>query len=111
MVDGNVPKLPGMLFEPIARFEVSYQFVKAAQTAAERRARIATLAAFLSASTATAVGSTPAANAGLGGAVAAHIAHMRDVLQIRGGSILGSEVKDFKIVLDSVQTPISMVYN
>lgn len=43
--------------------------------------------------------------AGLGGAVVAHIAHMRDVLQIRGdGSILRSEVKDFKIVLDSVKT-------
>ena len=73
MADGNVTKFPGMLFEPIAGFGVSYQFVKAAQTAAERRARVATLAALLSASTATAVGSTPAANAGLGGAVAAHI--------------------------------------
>ena len=110
MADGNVTKFPGMLFEPIAGFGVSYQFVKAAQTAAERRARVATLAALLSASTATAVGSTPAANAGLGGAVAAHIAHMRDVLQIRGGSILGSEVKDFKIVLDSVQTPILEIH-
>ena len=68
------------------------------------------MAALLSASTATAVGSNPAANAGLGGAVAAHIAHMRDVLQIRGGSILGSEVKDFKIVLDSVQTPILEIH-
>ena len=37
MADGNVTKLPGMLFEPIAGFGVSYQFVKAAQTAAERR--------------------------------------------------------------------------
>ena len=110
MADGNVTKFPGMLFEPIAGFGVSYQFVKAAQTAAERRARVATLAALLSASTATAVGSTPAANAGLGGAVEAHIAHMRDVLQIRGGSILGSEVKDFKIVLDSVQTPILEIH-
>lgn len=110
MADGNVTSLPRMLFEPIAGFGVSYQFVKAAQTAAERRARVATLAAFLSASTATAVGSTPAANAGLGGAVAAHIAHMRDVLQIRGGSLLGSEVKDFKIVLNSVKTPILNIH-
>ena len=54
--------------------------------------------------------STPAANAGLGGAVAAHIAHMRDVLKIRGGSILGSEVKDFKIVLNSVKTPILEIH-
>ena len=35
---------------------------------------------------------------------------MRDVLQIRGGSILGSEVKDFKIALDSVQTPILEIH-
>jgi hypothetical protein len=110
MADGNITKFPGMLFEPIAGFEVSYQFVKAAQTAAERRARVATLAALLLASTATAVGSTPAANAGLGGAVAARIGHMRDVLQIRGSSILGSEVKDLKIVLNSVKIPISEIH-
>lgn len=35
---------------------------------------------------------------------------MRDVLQIRGGSILGSEVKDFKIVLNSVKTPILNIH-
>ena len=110
IADGNLTKFPGLLFEPIAGFRVSYQFVKAAQTTAERQARVATLAALLSASTATAVGSTPAAKAGLGGAVAAHIAHMREVLQIRGGSILGSKVKDFKIVLDSVQTPILEIH-
>lgn len=34
MVDKNITKLPGRLFEPIAGFGVSYQFVKAAQTAA-----------------------------------------------------------------------------
>ena len=43
MADGNVTKFPEMLFEPIAGFGVSYQFVKAAQTAAERRARLASL--------------------------------------------------------------------
>jgi len=108
MADGNVTKLPSMLFEPIAGLGVSCQFIKAAQTAAERRARVATLAAFLSASTAAAVGSTPAANAGLGGAVAAHIAHMRDVLQIRGGQILGSKVN--KTILDSVKTPVFEIH-
>lgn len=92
MADGNATKLPGMLFEPIAGLGVSCQFIKAAQTAAERRARVATLAALLSASTAAAVGSTPATNAEVGGSVAARIAHMRDVLQIRGGQILGSKV-------------------
>lgn len=104
MADGNATKLPSMLFEPIAGLGVSCQFIKAAQTAAERRARVATLAALLSASTATAVGSNPAANAGLGAAVAAHIAHMRTVLEIRGGQILGS--KGNKIILDSVKTPV-----
>jgi len=110
IADGNVTKFPTMLFEPIAGFGVSYQFVKAAQNAAERRDRVATLAALLSASTATAVGSTPAANAGLGGAVAAHIAHMRDVLGIRGGSTLGSRVKDSKIVLDSVKLTVREIH-
>lgn len=110
IADGNRTNFPGVLFEPIAGFKVSYQFVKAAQTAAERRGRVATLAALLSASTATAVGSTPAANVGLGAAIAAQIAHMRDVLKIRGGSILGSEVQNFKIVLDSVPTSILKIH-
>lgn len=110
MADGDITKFPKILFEPIAGFGVSYPFVKAAQTAAERRARVATLGALLSASITTAVGSTPAANSGLGGAVVAHIAHMRGVIQIRGGSILGSEIKDFKIVLDSVQTPVLEIH-
>ena len=108
MADGNATNLPRMLFEPIAGLGVSYHFIKAAQTAAERRARVATLAALLSASTATAVGSNPAANAGLGGAVAAHIAHMRGVLQIRGGQTLGSKVN--KTVLDSVKTPVFEIH-
>jgi len=53
VADGNATNLPRMLFEPIAGLGVSCQFVKAAQTAAERRARVATLAFLLSASTAT----------------------------------------------------------
>ncbi len=67
MADGNITNFSGILFEPIAGLGVSYQYVKAAQTVAERSARVATLAALLSASGATAVGSTPVANAGLGG--------------------------------------------
>lgn len=88
MADGNATNFPPMLLESIAGFGVSYQFVKAAQTAAERHARITTLAALFSASGAISVGSNPAANAGLGATVAAYILHMRDVLQIPGGSIL-----------------------
>lgn len=65
------------------------------------------MAAFLSASTA-AVGLTPAANAALGGTVSAHIAHMREVLQIRDDRILSSKVN--KIVLDSVKTPVFEIH-
>ena len=32
--NGNVTKLPSVLFEPIAAFGVGYHFIKAAQTAA-----------------------------------------------------------------------------
>lgn len=108
IADGNATNLSRTLFEPIAGLGVSCQFVKAAQTAAERRARVATLAALLSASTATAVGSNPAANAGLGGAVAAHIAHMRSVLQIRGGQILSSKINE--TILDSVKAPVCQTH-
>lgn len=76
-----------MIFEPILGLGVGCKFIKAAQTAGERRARVATLAALLSASTGAAVGSNPATNAGLGAALASHIVHMRNILQIRGGQI------------------------
>lgn len=110
MAEGNVTKLPRIMFEPFAGFGVSYQFVRAAKTVAERRFRIATLAALLSTCGATSVGSNPATNAALGAAVANHIGHMRNVLEIRGGSMLASEVKDFKIGLDLVETPILTVH-
>ena len=45
IADGSPTNLPRILFEPIAGIGVSYQFIKAAQTAVERRATIATLAA------------------------------------------------------------------
>ena len=66
IADGNITNLPKLFFEPIAGVGVSYQFVKAAQTEAARRARIATLAALFSASAAASGGSTPAANVGIG---------------------------------------------
>lgn len=40
MTDGNASKLPAILFEPIRRLGVDYQFVKAAKTVAERQARV-----------------------------------------------------------------------
>jgi len=107
LAEGNMTTFPTMLFEPIAGLGVSYQFVKASQTAAERRARAATIAALLSASAATAANSTPGVNAGVGGAIAAHISHMRDALDIRGGhSVLSSVVKSSKIVLDPVKLTV-----
>jgi hypothetical protein len=111
MADGNVTKFPKVLFEPIVGLGVSYQFVKAAQTAAERKARVASLAILFAASGTTSVSSNPAANAGIGAAVAGHISHMREVLKTRGGSsVLSSEVKDFKIVLDTVKTPVLNIH-
>lgn len=96
MAEGNITGLPRLIFEPIAGFGVSYQFIQAATTAAERRARITTIAALLSASTATSIGFNPAANAGIGGAIAAHISYMRlqNALDVRGGA---------KKILDSVK--------
>lgn len=67
MADGNFTNFPKILFEPIAGIGLSYQYIKMAQTAAERHARVATIAALLSTSGATAVGSTPATNVGIGG--------------------------------------------
>ncbi len=102
--------------EPIIGLGTSYQFIKAAQTAAERKARIATIAAFLSTSGASAVTADPATNAALGGAIASKIAYMRAILT-RGGasssitkSISSSSLKDFVIIVDSVKTSVSEIH-
>ena len=97
---------PKVLFEPIIGLGTSYQFIRAAQTAAERRARIATLAAFLSTSGASAVTTDPATNAAVGGAVASKIAYMRAILTRGGGGSykitkLKSSLKDFAIIVDT----------
>lgn len=103
---------PKVLFEPIIGLGTSYQFIRAAQTAAERRARIAALAAFLSTSGTSAVTTDPATNAAVGGAVASKIAYMRAILTRGGGScniaksISSSSLKEFAIVVDSVKTPV-----
>ena len=103
---------PKVLFEPIIGLGTSYQFIRAAQTAAERKVRIATLAAFLSTSGASAVALDPATNASVAGAVAAKIAYMRAILARGGGShniaksISSSSLKEFAIVVDSVKTPV-----
>lgn len=105
-----------VLFEPIIGLGTSYQFIKAAQTAAERKARIATLAAFLSTSGASAVTTDPATNAAVGSAVASKIAYMRAILTRGGGScnitksISSSSLKDFAIIVDSVKTPVLEIH-
>ena len=75
---------------------------------AKRRTRVFTLTDLLPASSVTAVGSSPTANIGLGTAICAHITHMRNILEIRGGQILSSKVN--KNVLDSVKTPVSEIH-
>jgi hypothetical protein len=77
---------PKVLREPIIGLGTSFKFIRAAQTVAERRARIATLAAFLSTSGTSAVTTDPATNAAVGGAIASKIAYMRSILAARGGS-------------------------
>ena len=107
---------PKVLFEPIIGLGTSYQFIRAAQTAAERRARIATLAAFLSTSGASAITTDPATNAAVGGAVASKIAYMRAILTRGGGSyniarsISSSSLKEFAIIVDSVKTPVLTIH-
>ena len=95
---------PKVLFEPILGLGTSYQFIRSAQTAAERQARIATLAAFLSTSAASAFTTDPATNAAVGGAVASKIAYMRAILTRGGGcskiTKLKSSLKDFAIIVD-----------
>ena len=107
---------PKVLFEPIIGLGTSYQFIRAAQTAAERRARIITLAAFLSTSGASAVTTDPATNAAVGSAVASKMAYMRAILTRGGGSynitksISSSSLKDFAIIVDSVKPPVLEIH-
>jgi hypothetical protein len=105
---------PKVLLEPVLGLGTGYHFIRAAKTAAERKARIATLAAFLSTS-ASAVTTDPATNAAVGGAVATKIAYMQAILA-RGGSsqiqqyILTPSLKDYVIIVDSIKTPVLDVH-
>jgi hypothetical protein len=102
---------PKVLLEPVFGLGTSYQFIKAAQTAAERKARIATLAAFLATSAGSAITTNPATNAAVGGAIASKIAYMRAIL-VRGGSDQLSEyflipsLKDFAIMANPIKTTV-----
>lgn len=103
--EGNATNLARTFLEPITGIGVGYQFIQAPKDAAERRARIATLATLMSASAGTAIGSNPATNAGLGTAIGTHIAHMRNILKIRGGQIVN--LKIHKTTFNFVKTPVS----
>lgn len=76
---------PKILLEPVLGFVVSGRYVIAAQTTLERRALVATLAAFLSSSTGAALTCDPATNGALGGAIGSKIAMMRAILARVGG--------------------------
>ena len=76
---GNFSKIGlSVLLSPITGLGTSYKFIRAAQGAAERRARIATLAAFMSTS-GRAVTTDPATNAATGATIASLISYMREV--------------------------------
>ena len=93
------------LLEPVIGLGTSYQFVKAAATAAERPQRIATLAAFLPTSITT-TATDPNTNIAVGAAIGSKISYMRAILARGGGSqhILNPSLKDFTIVADSIKT-------
>ena len=104
---GNFSEIgPKLLFELITCTKYNNRFIRAAQTAAERRASIATLAALLSTSKASAVTIDPATNAAVGSAVVSKIAYMRAILTRGGGrnykiTKLKSSLKDFSIIVDT----------
>lgn len=68
---------PRVLLEPVIGLGTSYQFIRAVKTVAERKARIATLGAFLATSAGSALRLDPATNATVGGAVGTKINYMR----------------------------------
>ena len=110
---GNFSEIgPKVLLEPVSGLGTGIQFVSAAATIAEKRQRIATLAAFLATSGA-ALTTDPTTNAAVGGAIASKIAYMRAML-MRGGGIckqafeyrLMPSLKDCTIISDPVQAPL-----
>jgi hypothetical protein len=107
---------PKVLFEPIIGLDTVYQYIKAAQTAAEQKARITTLAVFLFTSNGLIIITGPATNAAVESAVVSKIAYMRTILTRRGRnynitkSISSSSLKDFAIIVDSIKTPVLEIH-
>jgi len=97
IAEGNCTK--NVIWAPITGLGVGYEFVLAAKSSAERRARVSTLACFLAASGKSVLNSNPPTNGALGGAIASHISHMREVLKTtRGGQILFKKVKKNNLI-------------
>ena len=100
---------PKVLLAPVSGLDTGIQYVGTAATIAEKRQRIATLAAFL-ATSAVAVTTDPITNGDIGGAVASKIAYMEVILARGGGniakSIFSTSLKEFEIIVDSVKIPV-----
>ena len=103
---------PGVLLAPVKGLGTGYRFVQAAQGAAEKRARIATLASFMALSGGATL-TDPATNAAAGSTIASFIGHMKSVIEksntnSTGGlvfanpAILSKYTKDELIALDVV---------
>lgn len=115
-----------MFREPLDGLLVAHQFIKVAPNAAEKRLRVATLAACLSTSILNIfVGDVPT-NAAAAGAASVQIASMRAVLEARGGGIrhyLHSEFflrycyginlkfnySNYKIIYHTIKKPITEI--
>ena len=85
---------PSVLLEPITGLGVGAQFVITGATMLERRKRIATLAAFLSASAAS-LTTDPTTNAAMGGVIASKISYMRAIMARGGQTHLVSPATNF----------------
>ena len=103
---------PNVLLAPVHGLGTSYKYVRAAQGAMERRARVATLASFMVMS-GRATLTDPATNAAAGGTIASFIGHMKNViatannnstggLVFANSAILSKLTKDDFIVLNGV---------
>ena len=71
---------PSVLLAPVQGLGTSYQYVRLAQGAMERRSRIATVAAFMAMS-GRATLTDPATNGAAGGTVATFIGHMKSIIE------------------------------
>jgi hypothetical protein len=114
---GNFSQIPSNVFlEPLFGLATGYQFIKAAKTVVEQRARVATLAAFLATSAGAAVTTDPATNLAVAGAIVTKIAYMRAMLVRGGGSLVIADqlpkyflipsLKDFEIMANPIKTPV-----